>query len=97
MRLTVLKEVMGRKQVCARLGTDCSGRLTYEHAYGRKHERAWQIVILCYFHHLGSGLDKSMNRWFALRQASETDLNEFPKANYRQELKYLNSIYGAGG
>lgn len=94
MKPEVLREVLSRPQVCARRGLDCSGRLTYEHAYGRKREKAWQIVILCWRHHLGDLLNKNMNRWFALRQATPEELNAEPKANYTQELKYLNSIYG---
>lgn len=93
MKQAVLKEVMSRPQVCARLSTECSGRLTYEHAYGRKNERAWQIVILCWRHHLGDLLDKRVNKWLALNQATNEQLLESPKANYIQEKKYLNSIY----
>jgi hypothetical protein len=99
MKPGVLKEVMGRRQVCARLGTDCSGRLTYEHAYGRAQEEAWQLVILCWFHHLGKGLCKDKNRWLALNQATDKDLNAYPKSAsaWLQEKRYLNSLYDNQG
>lgn len=95
MKPTVLKEVLSRPQVCARLGTDCSGRLTYEHAYGRRQEEAWQIVILCWRHHLGDLLDKRINHRLALRQATPEDLAKYPKCTeqWKRDLDYYNSIY----
>lgn len=95
MKPGVLKEVMERNQVCARLGLDCSGRLTYEHAFGRTQEEAWQIVILCWRHHLGDLLDKRVNKWLALRQSEPGDLEKYPKCTeqWKQDLKYYNSIY----
>lgn len=79
--------------VCARLGADCNGRLTIEHAFGRLRQKRWKLLWLCWYHHLGAGLDKSVNKWLALRQATLEELQAEPKAGYEQELKYLNSIY----
>ena len=83
--------------VCARRSDGgCYGRLTVEHAYGRIRQERWMLLWLCWYHHLGNGLDKQKNKWLALNQATETDLTKYPKCTeaWKQELKYLNSIYG---
>lgn len=86
-----------RMRRCARHGPDCFGRITWEHAIyyaGRQVQRAWAIVPLCWFHHLGAGLAKEVNRHLALQRATESDLSEFPREDFRQQKKYLESIYG---
>jgi len=94
MKPGILKEVLSREQVCARLGLDCSGRLTYEHAFGRTNEEAWQIEILCWRHHLGDLLDKRINKWLALKQATDEELRQSKMyESLKQELKYYRSIY----
>jgi hypothetical protein len=55
---------------CAREDNLCSGRITWEHVwiYARKQiNEKWAIIPLCWYHHLGAGLDKEANEWlFAL-------------------------------
>lgn len=96
MKPEVLKEVLSRPQICARRGLDCSGRLTFEHAYGRKHEESWQIVILCWRHHLGDLLDKRLNHYLALTQATDEELlGNKMGTQLLQEKKFLSSKYYA--
>lgn len=80
---------------CARADEgNCRGRLTVQHCFGRVRQAPWKQIILCENCHQGSNQNKQKDKWLALRQATEQELNAEPKANYRQELKYLNSIYG---
>lgn len=71
---------------CARAGMDCRGRLTMEHVWiyaGRQIDEAWSILPLCYFHHLGAGLDKRVNEEISLRRATEADLARYPKKDWK--------------
>lgn len=82
---------------CARQGADCHGRITWEHAMyfsGRKIQDRWAIIPLCWYHHLGSGLNKRINEFLALRRASEADLAKYPKSNFKQMRTYLEKQYG---
>jgi hypothetical protein len=91
----VLAEVLARPQVCARLGVDCKNRLTYEHAFGRKNEESWQIVILCWRHHLGDLLNKELNRHIAYSQIADEELGKKKLGmQMLQEKKYLIEKYG---
>lgn len=77
---------------CARAQDDCSGRITWEHAwiYGsRQIQEAWAIIPLCWHHHLGTGLDKHENKLISLLRASPENLEKYPKKNWEQELKTL--------
>lgn len=86
-------------KICARANEgECDGRITWEHAwiYGAKQiQEKWAIIPLCVFHHLGEGLDKKLNQYIALCRADIEDLCiRLYKKNWRQELKYLTSLYG---
>jgi hypothetical protein len=96
--------VLSRPQVCARNAeNDCQGRLTFEHAIiygGRQLDEAWAIVILCEYHHSvntfqdGGNLDKEMNVWYALNQATDDELRRVSKAiNYLALRDRLNKKY----
>jgi hypothetical protein len=89
----IRQQMASENAKCARLGPDCNGRLTIEHAFGRERQKRWKLLWLCWHHHLGSGMDKGINKWLALRQATSEELSAEPKANYQQELKYLNTLY----
>ena len=97
MSKKVLFTVLDLEQKCARSfdGT-CSGRMTIEHVFGRNCEEVWNCIWLCWYHHLGQGLDKEINRHIAYSQASEDDLNKYPKRTmaWKQEKKYLAEKYG---
>ena len=74
----------------------CSGRMTVEHAFGRRDQKRWKLVILCWFHHLGAGLDKELNRHLAYRQVNEKELKRaYPKTfdQHIQAKKYLAEKY----
>jgi len=97
----VLKEVLARPDKCVHIDKDsgcmCNGRITLEHAWiyaGKQIQEAWAIVKVCWYHHLGNGLEKDYNRYKALLQADIKDLQKrYPKKNWEQELKKLKSKY----
>lgn len=73
----------------------CWGRSTMEHAWiygGRQITDKWAIVRICYWAHLGKGLDKRKNEWLALRHATPEDLKKYPGKNWVQIKKYLNKL-----
>lgn len=79
---------------CARKDEgNCHGRLTVQHCFGRVRQKPWKQIILCENCHQGDNQNKKKDKWLALRQATSEELDAEPKANYRQELNYLNSIY----
>lgn len=79
---------------CARIDEgNCRGRLTVQHCFGRIRQAPWKQIILCQNCHQGNNQNKQKDKWIALRNATTEELNAEPKANYQQELKYLDSIY----
>lgn len=81
-------------KVCARKDDDCRGRITWEHALtyaGRQLQEPWAIVPLCVWHHLAAGLNKEINRWIALRRATEAQAAWY---GFQQLRKYLIGKYG---
>lgn len=70
----------------------CSGRITWEHAWiyaGRKINEKWAIIPLCWYHHLGEGLNKRLNQLVSLLRATPEDLAKYPRKDWKQELKSL--------
>lgn len=85
-----------RMKRCEREGIECSGRITWEHVFGRKYQKEWNIIALCWYHHLGKGLNKELNRHIAYQYATDEDLRKYK--NYKQmkqEKKYLAQKYVA--
>jgi hypothetical protein len=81
---------------CARLSSECSGRITIEHSFiysGRQVNELWALLPLCWHHHLGSGLDKRINEYLSLQRATEEDLAKYPKRDWKQLKKYLSFKY----
>lgn len=81
---------------CARQSAECSKRLTVEHAIivgGKQCNDYWALVSLCWYHHLGKGLNKEYNRYLALSRATDEDLEKYPKSNFQQMIKYLKKQY----
>lgn len=75
-----------RMMRCERSGSDCRGRLTWEHAWtyaGRQINELWAIICLCEYHHLGQGLNKALNRKISLSYATEEDLKKYPRLRTR--------------
>lgn len=82
---------------CLKNNQDCYGRLTIEHALiysGRQIDEIWALLPLCWYHHLGPGLDKNFNRWVALCRATDEDLGKYSKANFQQLKKSLIIKFG---
>lgn len=70
---------------CARQGEDCSGRITFEHAIlyaGKQVQEVWAIIPLCWYHHLGEGLNKRWNIDFAMSRATEEDKQKYPRLKW---------------
>lgn len=79
---------------CARENNDCAGRITWEHAFlysNRQINESWSIIPLCWYHHLGEGLDKQLNQFIALHRATKEDLRKYPNFNWSQRLSYLKN------
>lgn len=77
----------------------CGELAELEHAIivaGKQLNEKWAIIPCCPEHNRGALLNKQKNHWYALMRASEEDFAKFPKSSerWKQELKYLNSIYG---
>ena len=71
---------------------ECSGRITIEHVfiYGSKQiAEMWNYLPLCWYHHLGAGLNKRLNEKIAVMRASAEELAKYPKKNWQQIRKYL--------
>jgi hypothetical protein len=78
---------------CCRSSNLCGGRITWEHAFtyaGRQINERWAIIPLCWYHHLGKGLDKKENRRIAISRASDEDLLKYKKINW----KVMKTKYG---
>lgn len=75
----------------------CSGRITIEHALmwaGRQVNELWALLPLCWYHHLGAGLNKRYNEYLALKRATPEDLAKYPKTDWVQKRIYLSTIFG---
>lgn len=98
----VFEEISQERPFCERqaLFRDhlCQGRSTMEHAIiyaGRQLNEKWSIIRLCYWSHLGPGLNKRINEWIALQHATEADLKKYPKRDWNQmkiKLKVILKI-----
>jgi hypothetical protein len=98
----IYEEIVKERPFCERQeyfhDHDCRGRSTMEHALifrGSQLTEKWSIIRLCYWSHLGPGLNKRINEWIALNHATKQDLKKYKNAGWEQKLKYLNKIYGA--
>ena len=77
---------------CSRLGNDCKGRITWEHAWiyaGKQINEKWAIIPLCEYHHLYEGLNKHENQRISLRRATEEDLSHYSKKDWKKEKIWL--------
>jgi len=81
----------------------CKGRLTLEHAFihaGKQINEKWAIISICAWSHDvdewqdAGNLDKDKNQYIALSRATEEDLREYQKTNWKQLFKYLIGKYG---
>lgn len=74
---------------CTRSGPDCRGRITWEHTFiyaGKQIQEKWAIIPLCWFHHLGAGLNKGLNKIIATKRTNESDRKKYPKINWKMYL-----------
>ena len=75
---------------------ECGGRITWEHCWTykkRQIQEKWAIIPLCWWHHLGAGLNKNMNRWFSINRMTEADEKKYNRKNWKTDRKYLNSLF----
>ena len=80
---------------CVRKGSDCSGRITVEHVFiyaGSQIDDYWNFLPLCWYHHLGAGLNKRLNEYLAIMRATPEDLAKYPRVDWAQKLSYLKKI-----
>jgi hypothetical protein len=100
-----VKEILLQRQSrCVREneGT-CAGKITWEHSLiyaGRQIDEAWAIIFLCEYHHDVNmyqdcgDLQKELNVYYALNQATDEELKKYSKAidyiamKKRLKLKY---------
>ena len=89
-----------RMQKCERWHEgDCSGTgVTWEHPFGRliggEHVPDEFVIALCWFHHLGKGLNKELDRHIAYENISMEDLSRYKTAEaMRHEKLYLQKKY----
>lgn len=82
---------------CARESEgDCEGRITFEHAWiyaGKQIQERWAILPLCWYHHLGAGLNKALNQFLSLQNATAGDLKKYPRTNWVQIIKSLKAKF----
>lgn len=72
-------------RVCSRAGSACKGRMTWEHAIlyaGKQVQEKWAILPLCFYHHLGAGLDKRWNINYAMSRAKKQDRLNYPRLKW---------------
>lgn len=95
IRKIIAKSLYYKK--CARKADgNCSGRITIEHAFiyaGQQINELWSLIPLCWYHHLGAGLNKRSNELIALERATDEDLEKYPKVDWKQKKKYLQSLF----
>lgn len=91
LRLAMSKDPYYSK--CCRADGNCSGRITWEHAIiynGKQVNEIWAIIPLCFYHHLGEGLNKRQNILIALQRATPEELAKYRKRDWNQEAKTQN-------
>ena len=78
-------------KTCARRGADCAGRITIEHAFmyaGRQMDELWAFLPLCWYHHLGAGLNKRFNQWLCLARLAVEEIaaiqRKYPNVGWMQ-------------
>lgn len=99
----LLKEILADPyyKVCARADDNCDGRITFEHCFiycGRQIQELWAIIPLCWYHHLGAGLNKELNHYISLGRAMVLGVfgelqEKYPKFNWLQTFKYLGKKF----
>lgn len=78
--------------VCARKNSQCSGRITIEHVWiyqGTQINELWAFLPLCWYHHLGKGIDKRENEKLSLQRATDDELSKYPRRDWAQVRKSL--------
>lgn len=75
---------------------NCQSRVTIEHCYiyaGSQIDELWNLIPLCVYHHLGHGLNKKMNHWFAVNRMTEEDMQKYPRFDWKREKIILNRLF----
>lgn len=80
---------------------NCSGNISFEEVFlfgGKQIKEKWNIIPLCHKHHgigiwMDTGfLNKRMNEWYALNQATDEELERYSKI--RNLIKYRELLNG---
>lgn len=74
----------------------CKGRLNVSHPYGRRIQERWMWFWCCEEHHTGKLKNTQKDKWIVLNQAGKWEFDIYPKCteSWKQELSYLNTLYG---
>lgn len=84
------------KQCLRQKEGNCSGRITWEHCWiyaGKQINEKWAIIPLCWYHHLGDGLNKQLNEWLSIGRMLKSDEEKYPRKNWKQLRNYLDGKY----
>lgn len=74
--------------------------IEWEHALilaGKKYQKPFSIVPICWWAHRGPGQNKEINVWIALNRATDEELLDLTRAGGRDYFRYrafLNTQYG---
>lgn len=74
--------------------------IEWEHALiskGRKVQKRFAIVPICWWSHRGPGLNKEINVWIALNRASDDELLELSRLGGRDYFRYRHYLNGKFG
>jgi len=83
------------KKCCIKDG-NCSGNIEWHHSLefaGKQIQRKFAILPACQYHHDRVAIFKKIFHWIALNRATEQELKEFERANFKRELMILNKLY----
>ena len=80
-------------------GHECQGGIDWEHVWiyaGKQIQEAWAILPVCAHMHrgnFGTAFEKSWHEFVSLSRASPSDLAKYPRINWSQKKKDLQSRY----
>lgn len=91
-----LRDELSEDPFMSRCVYGCAGKPEWEHVWiyqGRQINERFSLIPVCTYHHRGAGLDKRYNEYVSLQRATPEELAKYPRVNWEQKKKYLQSIY----
>lgn len=70
--------------------------IEWEHVWiyaGRQINEPWAIIGICYGVHRGGELNKEKNQFLSLMRATPTDLEKYPRTDWKRRFSYLVDKY----